>query len=100
MSTRAIYWFVEPNDANTNEIIAKNLLAVGGLDENVSLSDEEGEEHSVFEINSYRFITELYKDRHKFNLRFKVFRREGHSRILRLWRFGTTKKKKMLKNKR
>ena len=76
MSTE-IAWFVEPEDAHTNGIIAKRLLELSQLEENVSLFDNEGNEHSVFRVEKYDFITHLYKDKNNSQLRFKVFSQKG-----------------------
>jgi hypothetical protein len=93
------YWFVEPEDAHTNEVIAKSLLALSQLDENVSLEDNEGNRHSVFRVESYAFVTRLYKDTTKFHLKFKVFSQQGKNAKLRLWTLGTKKLVLKLKEK-
>ena len=85
------YWYVEPTDAHTNEVIAKRLLAVNQLDENFALVDSEGKEISVFQIEKYAFIQELYDNRQKFALRFKVYSRQGKNGKLKLWEFGEKK---------
>lgn len=86
-------WFVEPEDAHSNEVIAKNLLALSQLDESVALVDDEGKFHSVFQVENYTFVTHLYKDRTKFQLHFKVFNRPGKNGPLRLWTLGADKPK-------
>ncbi len=88
-------WFVEPEDAHSNEVIAKSLLALSQLDESVALLDSEGVEHSVFQVENYAFVTRLYKDRTKFQLHFKVFNRSGKNGPLRLWTLGADKSKKI-----
>lgn len=92
------YWYVEPEDGHTNEVIAKNLLAIGSLNENLSLLDIEGRERSVYQIEDYAFITRLYKDEKKFNLSFKVFYRQSRYGQLRPWKFGQKKQKILKKN--
>lgn len=93
------YWFVEPNNAHTNEVIAKSLLALSQLDENVSLEDVDGKYHSVYQVEEYFFITRLYRDRVKLVLDFKVFSRAGQNGKLRLWKLGADKPKAKLKVK-
>ncbi len=90
------YWFVEPIGAHTNEIIAKRLLAVNQLDENFAITDSEGREISVFQIEKYSFVQELYDNRHKFSLRFKVYSRQGKNGQLKLWEFGEKKPAKKI----
>jgi hypothetical protein len=90
MSTE-IAWFVEPEDAHTNGIIAKRLLELSQLEENVSLFDNEGNEHSVFRVEKYDFITHLYKDKNNSQLRFKVFSQKGKNAKLQLWTLGVKK---------
>lgn len=94
---QATYWFVEPEDAHTNEVIAKSLLALSQLDENVALEDVDGKEHSVYQVEEYFFITRLYRDRTKLNLRFTVFYRAGKSGKLRLWKLGVKKPQVQIK---
>lgn len=91
------YWFVEPGDAHTNEVIAKSLLALSQLDENVSLEDVDGTEHSVYQVEEYFFITRLYRDRVKLNLRFNVFYRAGKNGKLRPWKLGVKKPQVQMK---
>lgn len=89
------YWFVEPIGGHTNEVIAKRLLAVSQLDENFSLIDPDGQEISAFQIEKYAFIQELYDNKQKFSLRFKVYSRQGKNGQLKLWEFGEKKPKKI-----
>ncbi len=89
------YWYVEPIDAHTNEVIAKRLLAVNQFNENFALIDSEGREISVFQIEKYAFVQELYDNRSKFSLRFKVYSKKGRNGQLRLWELGEKKPKKI-----
>ncbi|HZJ41088.1 MAG TPA: hypothetical protein VFD16_02395 [Candidatus Saccharimonadales bacterium] len=85
-------WFVEPEDANTNEIIARNLRAINQVEESVALKDANDNDRAVYQVNNYSFITQLYKDSGKFQLHFKVFYRSGKNGSLRLWELGEKKK--------
>lgn len=87
-------WFVEPSDAHTNEVIARNLSATNQLNENVDIEDDKGVSHSVYQVESHSFITRLYRDRQKFSLRFNVYTRQGKNKPIRLWQFEGDKKKK------
>jgi hypothetical protein len=91
------YWFVEPEDAHTNEVIAKSLLALSQLDENVALEDVDGASHSVYQVEEYFFITRLYRDRAKLSLRFTVFYRAGKNGKLRFWKLGVKKPQTQIK---
>src|SRR5680860_1915618 len=94
------FWFVEPNDAHTNEIVAKNLAALNQVDEHLALKDVNGADHSVFQVENHSFITRLYKDRQKFSLKFNVFYRQGNNSLLRPWNFEENKKKKVENEKK
>jgi hypothetical protein len=85
------FWFIEPSDAHTNEIIARNLAALNKINENLSLVDVNGFEHSVFQVENHAFITRLYKDKQKFSLKFNIFMRQGKNGLLRLWKFEGNK---------
>lgn len=87
-------WFVEPLDANTNEIIAKFLANLNQVDENHALTDSSGAERSVFQVSNYALVARLYKDRFKFSLKFKVYTRQGRYSLLRPWFFDEPKYKK------
>lgn len=89
----SITWFVEPLDAHTNEIIAKNLLALSRLDENISLADSEGKEHSVYQVENHFFVSRLYKDKRQLSLRFNVYTVRSHGGPLRPWKFEEPKYK-------
>lgn len=93
MGTKTLitYWYVEPEDAHTNQVIANSLLALSQLDENVALADEHDVSHSVYQVEQYFFITRLYRDRIKLNLHFKVFHRAGKNGKLRIWTLGVKK---------
>lgn len=90
------YWYLEPIDAHTNEVIAKRLSAVNQVDENFALTDSEGREISAFQIEKYSFIQEMYDNRQKFALRFKVYSRQGKNGQLKIWEFGDKKPAKKI----
>ncbi len=90
------YWYLEPIDAHTNEVIAKRLSAVNQVDENFALTDSEGREISAFHIEKYAFIQEMYDNRQKFALRFKVYSRQGKNGQLKIWEFGDKKPAKKI----
>lgn len=87
-------WFVEPLDANTNEIIVRSLASLNQVYENYALSDEEGIERSVFQLDKYSFVSRLYADRRKFSLKFKVYTRRGKHSPLSPWLFDEPNRKK------
>jgi hypothetical protein len=92
-------WFVEPHGSHTNKIIAERLNALGEVGtEAQALGDNLGDDHSVFEVPSYMFISDLYKSQRESVLNFKVFSQaEGHGPI-RQWIFGKQKKKIVTKS--
>jgi hypothetical protein len=91
---RKMYWFVEPCDSHTNEIIANNLAALNQVNENLALTDADGLPHSVFQVESHLFITRLYKDKQKFSLRFNIFYRQRKSSPLYPWKFEEDKSRR------
>lgn len=82
------YWFVEPKDAQTKEVIVSNLLALSPFDKSVVLEDIEGKEHDVFQVENYFFISRIYRDRNNLLLQFKIFSRQGKNGKLNPWKFG------------
>lgn len=77
MNKLKTYWFIEPDDAHTNEIIVRQLTLHGGGEESGSLLDIEGKRRAVFSVPDYAFVHRLYKDKQKFGLRFHVFCQRG-----------------------
>ncbi|MFA5000567.1 MAG: hypothetical protein WC545_04435 [Patescibacteria group bacterium] len=82
---RAYQWFIEPKTAHTNEVIVKNLAAVGDLDINQGMEDNLGIPHRVYRVERHSFITELRKAKAKFNLDFYVYSRRGGNGPIWLW---------------
>ncbi len=88
MNKSKTYWFVEPDDAHTNEIIVRQLVLHGGGEESGSLLNIEGKKIAVFSVPDYAFINRLYKDKQKFGLRFNVFCRRGVNGKLKPFKFA------------
>jgi hypothetical protein len=95
-SKNSTIWFIEPNNAKTNKIIADMLAATHNLVENNSMSDVDGNFHSVFEVPNYSFINKLYKSKDDFSLDFTVYNKRGKYGKLRPWLFGAKKKAKKI----
>ncbi len=89
------HWYVKPIGSHTNEVIARRLAEITELTvgTNQSMKDTLGIEHSVFEVPSYAFITELQKSKADLGLKFDVFTRALNYGPIRLWLFGEKKKK-------
>jgi len=71
---RKYYWYVEPLDPHTNEVISEMI-------------DESGEEmcedkslHYLWRCNR-KIINLLKRGKKKFNLRFKIWVQEGNGKI-------------------
>ncbi len=87
-------WFVEPLDANTNEVIVKFLINLGQVYENYALRDEKGIPRTVLQLEKYSYVSRLYSDKFKFSLKFKIYTRRGNRSPLRPWLFDEPNPKK------
>ncbi|MEK7653275.1 MAG: hypothetical protein AAB358_02245 [Patescibacteria group bacterium] len=80
--TREYAWYLEALDADSNEIIAKNL----GDDQSCGeYTCADLQRRQLFRCDS-KFVAKIRMSRAKFNLHFKVFVQEGRGPI-RLWPF-------------
>lgn len=72
-------WFIEPNDAHTNEIIARRLAEVNEIADSANqvIEDDKGIEHSVYQVKNHQRILEFCKGKKQFQLKFKVYTRIG-----------------------
>jgi len=77
-------FFVEPRlrDSDTNEIIVDGLNQSPGLSEEYEQKEYKGKHILVYKVN-YDFITGLYRNKAKWNLKFRIFIEVNGS--LRLW---------------
>jgi hypothetical protein len=90
---RQYLWFVEPKDADTNEIIARSLSLLGqGSGRAHIFIDNTGKEIKGWEVD-HSYITELQKNVSTFNLKFEVYVKEGGS-VSRKNKLHLYKKKK------
>lgn len=87
-------WFVEPLDANTNEVIVRFLINQCEVYENYSLRDNKGVARTVLQLEKYSYVSRLYNDKFKFSLKFKIYTRQGSHSSLRPWLFDESKHKK------
>lgn len=87
-------WFVEPLDANTNEVIVRFLASLNEVYENYALRDDKGVARTVFQLGKYSLVGRLYADKFKFSLKFKVYTRRGRHSPLRPWLFDEPRSKK------
>jgi hypothetical protein len=73
------FWFIEPRDARTNEIIARRLAELNEIADsmNQNLKDDKGREHSVYQIKDHKRILEFYKSKDQFQLKFNIYTRTG-----------------------
>lgn len=85
---RSIYWFVEPLDSHTNEIMARHLSSLGNLIEHAGLKDKNENCHFVYEVPSYSVITRFNNDKQKFSLKFRVYYRQRNHGPIHLWNFA------------
>lgn len=83
------HWYVEPIGSHTNQVIARRLAELDELAARThqSIKDKQGQEHSVFEVPKYSFITELCKSAADLDLRFNVYNRALNYGPMNLWLF-------------
>ncbi|MBN2885061.1 hypothetical protein JXE04_04030 [Patescibacteria group bacterium] len=84
---RKTNWFIEPLNAFTNEVIAKELAKTADVTENVQLKISDGSFHSVFQVPAYSTIAKFKAGSAKFNLKFKVYCSSSKNAQVRLWKF-------------
>ncbi|HPY08388.1 MAG: hypothetical protein ACOX0H_01020 [Patescibacteria group bacterium] len=88
MAKKRITWFIEPLSAHTNEVIFKNFFPIDEVSDIMRLSDNEGVFRMVYQVSKYAIITNLNRDRRKFNLQYNVYYRESKYGKLKLWKFN------------
>lgn len=76
---KKIAWFIEPLDPHTNQVIARRLAELNEIaDSSSSIQiDNNGKEHSVYQLSSHQRISEIYKSKQEFQLKFKVYTKTG-----------------------
>lgn len=79
-------WFIHPLDADTNEIIARELARLSEVDE------VETELGSMYRC-AYARIEDFQNAKEKYKLRFRVYRRRTSGSKLEEWKFGYKKTK-------
>ncbi|NQV88526.1 MAG: hypothetical protein HQ402_03160 [Parcubacteria group bacterium] len=75
------YWYVEPLNAHTNEVIGKNLDPNEDC-ENLLCAD--GEHRNLWRC-AYPFVARIQKSKASLKLIFKVFNQEGSHGRIRPW---------------
>lgn len=81
-------WFVEPLDAFTNEVISKELAKTSDVVESVELKVSDGTVHSMFQVPSYRIVSQLNAGKKTFSLKYHVYSRVGKNAQIRIWNFN------------
>jgi len=75
------YWYVEPLNAHTNEVIGKNL------DPNENCEDllcSDGKRRDLWRCH-YQFVARIQKSKASMRLDFQVFNQEGRHGQIRTW---------------
>ena len=90
-------WYIEPLDARTNEILARNqqFLSEEQILDGVWCSD--GKSHRLWGCTDYAFVSRLIKSKAEMSAAFKVWHREGQGKI-RPWDFPKKKGKRKEKS--
>ena len=92
------YWFVEPRNTFTNQVIASRLAQQNQAGEDrqaVVMLDDRGKSPSVWQVD-YSFVAELLRSKRTVSLDFRVYNRRGDRGPIRCWKFGGKKKKRVL----
>lgn len=77
MKNKEYRWYVEPLDAHTNEVVARE---VGAERLHLGLPDEDGIPRNVWECQ-WPLVNILRRSRKQLNLQFLVFVREGQGKM-------------------
>ncbi len=98
MAKKQCTWFIRPLDSFTNEIISRELDALGLTEESLNqVKISEGEEiFNVFEVPR-QLINYLRRSKSELNLEFVLYTQEGRHGKIRIanW-LGSKKKSKAL----
>lgn len=83
-------WYIEPLDARTNEVLAKNqeFLSDEEIFDGVRCSD--GKPHRLWGCRDYAFVARLMRSRIKLMAVFLTWHQEGNGQI-RQWIFSRKK---------
>lgn len=84
-------WFIEPLNALTNEILAKNQEFLSEEQVFDGVKCEDGKFHKLWGCRDYRFVSDFLKNRRFFGSVFKIWHQEGNGQI-RVWVFPRKKK--------
>ena len=87
MSSQVLHnWYVEPLDAHTNEVLAKNqeFLSEEPVLHDVRCGD--GKTHRLYVCKNYSNVNELRNSRMELRLKFTVWHQQGQGQI-REWIF-------------
>jgi hypothetical protein len=87
---RSYTWFVEPRDAKTNEVIARELSAEQARQWSMC---NDGINRDLWECNR-EFVSKLMRSKQQLELRFNIFVKEGQSGKIKPWIFDRKRKKK------
>lgn len=85
-------WFIEPLDAKTNEILAKNqeFLSEEQIIDGIHCAD--GKPHKLWGCQRFDFIAKMFKSKAQLATVFRVWHQEGNGQI-RLWVFTSRRTK-------
>lgn len=100
MSTRTYYWYLEPKNLHTNDVVAQALAEQGAAEEKlVDVKDDKGKRHNLWPCQ--RSVIQFLEESRSQDLaiKFNVFAREGHGKIRR-YPFTGAKAKRFYSNKK
>lgn len=85
-------WYVEPLNAETNEILSKNqrFLSEEQIFDGVTCGDSKP--HKLWGCDDYAFLAQLIKNRVRFGAEFQIWHQESNGSI-RPWVFPPKKRK-------
>jgi|GEM_PF-1782306 len=95
-------WFIEPLGGHTNEIIARRLAELNEIADsaNLTLNDNQGVEHSVYQLSSHKRVLEFCKSQKQFQLKFNIYTRVGLHGSLHLSLIDTDEFKQARRSRR
>lgn len=74
-------WYVEPEDAHTNQIIGEEMGEKCKENSARHLKCADGQEHNLWRCPNFPFLNKFLKNRGQLKLKFRIFNQRGNGQI-------------------